>query len=76
MATAHSGHGRLGWWSKVAEEAGGVEAFGAGDVFGGTLGYYAAAGFPALRSKVDDPIGGPDHFGVVLDYEQCAAMVD
>ena len=33
-------------------------------------------GLPALRTHIDDPVGGMDHVEIVLDHQQRSAVID
>ena len=46
------------------------------DFFRRTFGYDAAAAFPTLGAKMDNPVSGLDHVEVVLDDDERASTVD
>ena len=47
-----------------------------GDLLGRADGDDVAAGVAAFGAEVDDPVGGLDHFEIVLDDDHRVALVD
>jgi hypothetical protein len=47
-----------------------------GDLLGRADGHDLAAGVSAFGAEIDDPVGGLDHFEIVLDHHHGVALVD
>src|SRR5690606_1473038 len=60
----------------IAEEAAGVALLDERDLLGGAGGDHLAAPRAALRTHIDDPVGGLDDVEVVLDHDHGVAAVD
>ena len=60
----------------AGEPVAGVGVEAGGDLFGCAFGDDVATGFPALGSKVDNPVGGFNDVEIVFDDDERAAAVD